>query len=37
MLGFEAGYTSRKYKKRKKNELSTPELKEILRLVMEEG
>ena len=37
MLGFEAGYFSRKYKKRKKIELSISELKEILRLVLEEG
>ena len=37
MLGFEARYPSRRYKKRKKTELRTSELQEILRLVREEG
>ena len=36
-LGFEAGYRSRKLRKRKKHELGLSELKEILRLVLQEG
>ena len=36
-LGFEAGYRSRKLRKRKKHELELSELKEILKLVLKEG